>query len=524
MRHPKLNPYLNEEDKDFYDTVYQFSEDQVLPSAEERDEKEIWSDDLWKEFSKAGLTGLSIPTEYGGQGASCLQCSHATDAFACGSLDGGLGLSWAAHMIIGAMPIVFQGTEEQKKKFLPKIASGSWIAGFALSEPASGSDAASLLTRAEETESGWKLNGSKMFITNGPVGQVFVVMARTSEKGRGPLGISAFLVESETTGFKVSKVLKKLGHHTSMTAELVFEDMIIPKENLLGPLNSGFLRIGKETLEWERTVFVAGLSGAMEFCFRAGMRYAKERVQFGKSISSFYGMKDILVRNWVYVQAARRLIYWVADRKDKGIPSPLESSLGKLISSEISEDVAKDSVQLFGGYGYMKEYAVERFYRDVKLGTIGGGTSEIQRSIISSLYPGKVKFMGDFSRIEKEATPIDKIQNLLFDIIVKMDAEPARKKLQSIEFAFADALSLFVILSLSEHDAKKDFSHYTIAEKTTDRSLLTFYLVGKYLSSLSRLTGFVSDELKELWINFQKISQNIEVDVNSRFQELQAFA
>jgi alkylation response protein AidB-like acyl-CoA dehydrogenase len=524
MREPKLNPYLNEEDKDFYETVFEFSRDKVLPSAEERDEKEIWSSELWQEFSKAGLTGLSIPTEYGGQGASCLQCSHATDAFSSGSLDGGLGLSWAAHMIIGAMPIVFQGTETQKQKYLPKIASGEWIAGFALSEPASGSDAASLLTRAEEVEGGWKLNGSKMFITNGPVGQVFVVMARTSEKGRGPLGISAFIVEDKTKGFKVSKILKKLGHHTSMTAELVFEDMVIPKENLLGPLNSGFLRIGKETLEWERTVFVAGLAGAMEFCFRTGLRYAKERIQFGKPISSFYGMKDILVRNWVYIQAARRLIYWVAERKDKGIPSPLESSLGKLISSEISEDVAKDTVQLLGGYGYMKEYAVERFYRDVKLGTIGGGTSEIQRSIIASLYHGKLKFMGEFSRIDTARSPIDSIQNVLFDIIVRMDTEPDRKRFQSIEFAFADALSLFVILSLSEKDAEEDISHYPKKAKLVDRTLLTFYLVGKYLGSLSRLTMYVGQELNQLWEDYQKISATIEVTVNERFNEFQDFS
>ncbi|TGN20606.1 acyl-CoA dehydrogenase family protein [Leptospira idonii] len=521
MRNPKLNPYLNEEEADFFNTVFQFSEEKVLPSALERDETETWSDDLWKEFSKAGLTGLSMPVEYGGQGASCLQCSLATDAFAAGSLDGGMGLSWAAHMIIGAMPIVFQGTEDQKKKFLPKLASGEWIAGFALSEPSSGSDAASLLTRAEETPDGWKLNGSKMFITNGPVGQVFIVMARTSEKGRGPMGISAFIVEDSSKGFKVSKILKKLGHHTSMTAELVFEDMIIPKENLLGSLNSGFLRIGKENLEWERTVFVAGLSGAMEFCFRSGLRYAKERIQFGKSISSFFGMKEILVRNWVYTQAARRLIYWVAARKDKGIPSPLESSLGKLLSSEIAEDVAKDTVQLFGGYGYMKEYGVERFYRDVKLGTIGGGTSEIQRSIISSLYPGKSKFMADFQKLEDCRNPSDFIQNALFDILIRMDSEPARKKQQSVEFAFADVLSLFVILSQAEADSKIEFKYYSKSEKSEDRNLLTFYLIGKYLSSLSRLSSFAEEELKSIWDSYRKLGASIETSVNERYSTLQ---
>ncbi|WP_411823237.1 acyl-CoA dehydrogenase family protein [Leptospira sp. 'Mane'] len=521
MIHPKLNPYLSDEDRDFYNTVFQFAEEKVLPTALERDETETWSDDLWNEFGKAGLAGLSMPVEYGGQGANCLQCSQATDAFAAGSLDGGMGLSWAAHMIIGAMPIVFQGTEEQKKRFLPKLASGEWIAGFALSEPSSGSDAASLLTRAEETPDGWKLNGSKMFITNGPVGQVFIVMARTSEKGRGPLGISAFIVEDSRKGFKVSKILKKLGHHTSMTAELVFEDMVIPKENQLGPINSGFLRIGKENLEWERTVFVAGLAGAMEFCFRAGMRYARERIQFGKPIASFFGMKEILVKNWVYVQAARRLIYWVAERKDKGIPSPLESSLGKLISSEISEDVAKDSVQLFGGYGYMKEYSVERFYRDVKLGTIGGGTSEIQRSIISSLYPGKQKFTAEFAKLETVSDESDRIQNLLFDILIQMDGQSARKKQQPIEFAFADVLSLFVILSQSHSDLSTSLQYYSKEEKMIDRSLITFFLVGKYLSSLSRLSGFVKEELNSIWSSYQKLGEKIESLVNERFLTLQ---
>ncbi|TGM54796.1 acyl-CoA dehydrogenase [Leptospira biflexa] len=524
MINPKLNPYLNDEERSFYNTVFQFSEEKVYPSSEERDEKEIWSDELWKEFSKAGLTGLTIPTEYGGEGASCLLCSIATDAFASGSLDGGIGLSWVAHLVIGTMPIVFQGTESQKTKYLTKLATGEWMAGFALTEPASGSDAASLLTKAEEVEGGWKLNGSKTFITNGPVGQVFIVMARTSEKGRGPMGISAFIVESDTPGFKVSKVLKKLGHHTSMTAELVFEDMIIPKENLLGPLNTGFMRIGKETLEWERTVFVAGLAGAMEFCLRKGLRYANERVQFGKPISSFYGMRDILVRNWVYIQAARRLIYWVAERKDKGIPSPLESSLGKLISSELAEDVAKDTVQLFGGYGYMKEYAVERFYRDVKLGTIGGGTSEIQRSIISSLYPGKEKFQKEFKRFESPSNTSDKIQNILFEIVLKMDTEPNRKKQQSIEFAFADVLSVFVILYLSEIDSHKTIDSYPTEEKMIDRKLLSYYLVGKYLMSMSRLNQFVPKELADLWNHYTQLSTSIEEMVHTRYSSLQEFA
>lgn len=259
----------------------------------------------------------------------------------------------------------------------------------------------------------------------------------------------------------------------------------------------------------------------MEFCFRKGIRYANERIQFGKSISSFYGMQDILVRNWVYIQAARRLIYWVAERKDRGIPSPLESSLGKLISSELAEDVAKDTVQLFGGYGYMKEYAVERFYRDVKLGTIGGGTSEIQRSIISSLYSGKEKFQKEFGRIESPKNQADGIQNLLFEIILKMDGETNRKKQQSIEFAFADVLSVFVILFLSEIDTDKTIESYPREEKMIDRKLLSYYLVGKYLMSMSRLNPFVPKELTELWSLYRDLGANIEETVNCRFATLQ---
>ncbi len=520
MRNPKLNPYLSSDEVDFYNTVFQFSEEKVLPSALDRDETETWSDDLWKEFGKAGLTGLSIDAKYGGQSASCLQNSHATDAFAAGSLDGGLGLSWAAHTIIGSLPIVFQGTEEQKAKYLPSLASGKWMAGFALTEPASGSDAASLLTKAEEVPEGWKINGSKIYITNGSVGQVFVVMARTAEKGRGPLGISAFIVESSTPGFKVSKVLKKLGHHTSMTAELTFEDMIVPKESLLGPLNSGFLRIGKEILEWERTVFVAGLAGAMEFCFRQGVRYSRERVQFGKSIDSFHAMKEILTRNWVYIQACRRLIYWVSKRKDEQIPSPLESSLGKLISSEIAEDVAKDSVQLHGGYGYMKEYSVERFYRDVKLGTIGGGTSEIQRSIISSLYPGKAKFFLDFAFPENPTELRGKTIQILASLIQSVESLPDRKKKQSFEFAFADALSLFVLFYHAEKDIEQQNPLYTKQEKTDDANLLAYFLLYKYCPSISRLHSVSPKEVKALNDVFLEFTIGIEEKIAARFEAL----
>nr|OBZ97749.1 Acyl-CoA dehydrogenase, C-terminal domain protein [Leptospira interrogans serovar Copenhageni/Icterohaemorrhagiae] len=208
----------------------------------------------------------------------------------------------------------FKELKFKKNKYLPKLVNGEWIAGLGLTEPDSGSDAAGMRTYAEKTKDGFVLNGSKTFITNGPIGQVFIIMARTT-KSRGPMGISAFIVESKNKGFSVSKVLKKLGHNTSTTAELTFEDMYVPDENLLGPLHSGFLRIGKATLEWERTVLLAALMGGMENILENCIRYSWQRQQFGKSILNFFAIKEKIARIWVYLCAARRMTYFVARKK-----------------------------------------------------------------------------------------------------------------------------------------------------------------------------------------------------------------
>lgn len=522
-----LNPYLKEEEVDFYENIRNFSKDRVLPTAEQRDADATWDVNLWNEMGQMGLNGIAIPEEYGGQGASCLQCCHGAEAFNAGSVDGGLGLAWGAHTIIGTLPIVFFGTEEQKKKYLPKFATGEWISGLGLTEPGSGSDAAGLATTAKDMGDHYVLNGAKMFITNGPIGQVFIVMARTLEKkSRGPLGISAFIVESHMEGFSVSKVLRKLGHHTSTTAELVFQDMKVPKENLLGPLNSGFMRIGKKTLEWERTVLIAALVGGKEFTLEASLRYANEREQFGRPIFSFYPIKEKIVKNWVYMQAGRRYLYYVANQTDSGNSMPMQSSVLKLITSEAAEEVASETVQLHGGYGYMREYHVERFYRDIKLGTIGGGTSEIQRSIVASTYAGFEKFWESLEMMEDKSIrakaesiytqSLDSELELLSAIknLVQI-GQPLVKKAnsQSLSFAMADLIMILSVMQQAFWDTANGHEGYTTAHRKRDFVIISWFMVSKYFKAIQSLSTLCKQEVQatvDAYLKMQKIEEFIE--------------
>jgi len=375
---------IPEEILEFKRSVKTFAEKEIRPSTEERDLHSKWDHSLWKKIGEMGLLGLSIPEEYGGQGASCLMTCVGHEAFAEGSSDGGLTLALGAHAIIGAMPIVLCGTEEQKKKYLPKIATGEWIAGLGLTEPSSGSDAAgSMETRAVKKGNKYIVNGSKMFITNGPIGDVFIVMAVT-DKAKGAMGISVFIVEKNFPGFSVGKKLNKLGMRTSTTSELIFQDMEVPEENLLTKENSGFARVGRATLEWERTVLVAASLGTMQSLIEAGVRYAKQRIQFGEPIIRFQAIQEKIARCRMKLDAARLLIYKSAVKKDKGESAPLESSIAKLYATESSVEVAYDIGQIFGGYSFIHEYPVERAYRDARLGTLGAGTSEVMRSIIAA--------------------------------------------------------------------------------------------------------------------------------------------
>ncbi len=331
-----------------------------------------------------GLLGLCFPEEYGGQGASCLATTVATEAFAQGSADGGLTLAWGAHTIIGGMPIALCGTEDQKRRYLPRLATGEWTAGLGLTEPGSGSDAAgSMQTRAVKKGDRYILNGAKMFITNGPIGDVFTTMAVTDKK-RGAMGISVFLVQKDFPGFRVGRKLKKMGMRTSTTSELIFEDCEVPEENLVSVENSGFLRVGRATLEWERTVLVAGGVGGAMGAMDQAVRYARERQQFGQPIARFQAIQDKIARARMKLDASRLLLFRSALKKDRGEAAPIESSVAKLHCTEAMIELGYDLGQIFGGYCFMHEYPIERFYRDARLGTLGAGTSEVMRSIIAA--------------------------------------------------------------------------------------------------------------------------------------------
>lgn len=375
---------LPDEVIEYRDMIRDFAEREIRPSAEKRDLEGTWDFALWKKMADVGLLGLSVQPEYGGSGASCLMTAVAHEAFAEGSLDGGLTLALGAHAIIGTMPIALLGTKEQKEKYLPKLASGEWTAGLGLTEPSSGSDAAgSMQTRAVRKGDRYIINGSKMFITNGPIGDVFVCMAVTDKK-KGAFGVSVFIVEKNFKGFSVGKKLNKMGMKTSTTSELIFEDMEVPVENMISEENSGFLRVGRATLEWERTVLVAAGLGSMNSLIKAGTRYAKDREQFGEPIIRFQAIQDKIARSRYKLDASRLLIYSSAMKKDAGLPAPIESSIGKLYTTESNVEVAYDIGQVFGGYCFIHEYPVERAYRDTRLSTLGAGTSEVMRSIIAA--------------------------------------------------------------------------------------------------------------------------------------------
>lgn len=369
---------------EFKNIVKDFAKKEVLPSAEERDLNGVWDHSIWMKMGEMGLLGLPIPQEYGGQGGSCLLNCLATEGFSEGGMDGGLTLAWGAHSIIGCMPIVLCGTEAQKKKYLPKLASGEWTAGLGLTEPSSGSDAAgSMETRAVKKGDKYIINGSKMFITNGPIGDVFIVMAVT-DKAKGAMGVSVFIVEKTFKGFKTGKKLHKLGMRTSTTSELIFEDMEVPEENILTKENSGFVRVGRATLEWERTVLVSASLGSMQGMLDAGVRYAKERHQFGQPIFRFQAIQSKIAECRMKLDAARLLIYKSASMKDRGLSAPIESSIAKLYATEAANQVMYDIGQIFGGYSFIHEYPIERAFRDARLGTIGAGTSEVMKAIISA--------------------------------------------------------------------------------------------------------------------------------------------
>ena len=375
---------LSQEQVLFKDTVRRFTEEELAPYAEASDLASEFSFEAWRKLGGFGLLGLHYPAEYGGQEADVLTAVLAGEAMGEGGADGGLMLSLGAHTYLCGDTILRHGNAAQKERYLPRLASGEWIGCMGLTEPGAGSDAAAITTRAERTGGGWLLNGTKTFITNGPLADVAVIYAVT-DKAAGHFGISAFVLEKGTPGFSTGKKMHKLGARSSATSELFLENVELPEAHLLGPEGSGFA-IALQALEWDRSALLAPFVGGVARCLRLCAKHSLVREQFGRPIAEFQAIQLKLADLEVFVETARLLVYRVACCKDQGKSlNHLEASVAKLFTGDWGMRMASEALQIFGGYGFIHEYPVERLFRDVKLAQIGGGTSEIQRLVISKL-------------------------------------------------------------------------------------------------------------------------------------------
>ncbi|MGB6066169.1 MAG: acyl-CoA dehydrogenase family protein [Desulfomonilaceae bacterium] len=375
---------LTDEQLMFRDQVLKFARREIVPRVQEHDLKGEFDFQSWKRLGEFGILGLHFPEEFGGGGADVLTSVLAAEALGEAGVDGGLTLSYGAHTYLCADTIFTHGNEAQKRKYIPKLASGEWIGCMGLTEPGAGSDVASLSTKAEKRGDSWVINGSKMFITNGAIADVAVIYAKT-DPSAGHAGISAFIVEKGTPGFSVSRNLQKMGVRTSPTSELAFQDCVIPLENLLGSEGNGFM-MSMQTVEWDRSTLLAPFLGAFSFLIQRCCRYAQERYQFGRPISYFQAVRHKIADMKIFLEAARSLVYRIAWCKDQGRPlNHLEAAIAKLFLGDWSLGPANDALILHGGYGYCHEYDVERVFRDSRLAPIGGGTSDIQKVIISRL-------------------------------------------------------------------------------------------------------------------------------------------
>ncbi|WP_291571594.1 acyl-CoA dehydrogenase [Clostridium sp. UBA4548] len=360
--------------------VREFAETDVKPIAAEIDVTERFPMENVEKMARYHMMGIPFPVELGGAGGDNLSYAIAVEELSrvCGST----GVILSAHTSLGASPIYAFGTPAQKEKYLVPLAKGEKLGAFGLTEPNAGTDAAGQQTTAVLDGDNYILNGSKIFITNGGVADIFIVFAMT-DKSKGTKGISAFIVEKSFPGFSIGKVEEKLGIRASSTTELVFENCIVPKENLLGKEGQGF-RVAMNTLDGGRIGIAAQALGIAQGALDEAVAYMKERKQFGKPLAAFQGLQWMIADMDVKVQAARLLVYKAANNKDKGLSYSLEAARAKLYASEVAMEVTTKAVQIFGGYGYTKEYPVERMMRDAKITEIYEGTSEVQRMVISA--------------------------------------------------------------------------------------------------------------------------------------------
>ena len=370
---------LNDEHLQVRDTARRFADEVVAPRARELDETESYPADIVAKMAGLGFLGLPYPEEYGGAGLDTRAYVIAVEeiARACGST----AITLAAHVSLGCGPVWGVGTEEQKQRFLVPMAKGEALGAFGLTEPNAGSDAAGTETRAEKVNGGWRVNGSKIYITNGSVAKYITFTART-DASQGTKGISAFIMDTSTPGFRVGKREKKMGLRGSDTVAIAFEDCMVPEENMLGDPAGGF-RTFMRTLEGGRISIGALALGLAQGAYEHAGRYAKERRQFGRPIAEFEAVQFMLADMATRIEASRLLVYHAAALKDAGRPFFKEAAMAKLFASESGMWVTDKAIQIFGGLGYCRDVPVERMHRDAKLMEIGEGTSEIQRLVIA---------------------------------------------------------------------------------------------------------------------------------------------
>lgn len=371
---------FSEEQQQMQKLAREFAEKEVLPGAAQRDEKEEFSRDIANAMGQMGFTGICFPEEYGGAEGDVLSYILAVEQLS--RTDAGVGITLSTTVSLCAWPIFAYGTKEQKQKYLTPLAEGTKLGGFGLTEPNAGTDAASQQTVAVLKDDYYVLNGSKIFITNAGEAEIYVVFAMT-DKAKGVKGISAFILEEGMPGFTFGKKEHKMGIHSSATAELIFQDVKVPAGNLLGKEGDGF-KIAMSTLDGGRIGVAAQALGIAQSALEHAIQYSKERVQFGKSIASNQGIGFMLADMATKVDAARLLVYRAAYLKDQGLPYSKEAAMAKVYASDTAMSVATDAVQIFGGYGYSREYPVERLMRDAKITQIYEGTNQVQRIVISN--------------------------------------------------------------------------------------------------------------------------------------------
>jgi hypothetical protein len=373
---------FSDEQKLLRDNIVKFAQRELNEGAAQRDREQAFSRDLWRKCAVVGIQGLPVPEEYGGSGFDALSCAVALEALGYGCRDGGLVFSLCAHLLACVVPVWTHGNADQKRRYLPGLCDGSLIGMHAITEPGSGSDTFAMRTRAQQHGDGWRISGTKTFVSNGPVGDLAIIFAVT-DPGKGfHGGVTAFLVPTTLPGFATGKKLEKMGLRSSPVGEIFLQDLDLPAEAVLGTVGGGSA-VFATAMDWERILLVASHVGTTEHLLETAIAYARTRSQFGQSIGKFQAVAHKIADMKTQLEAARLLLYRSAWRLDHARNASLDASITKLFVSETLVKAALDTVQIHGGYGFMVEYEVERVLRDAVGSTIYSGTSEMQRNIIA---------------------------------------------------------------------------------------------------------------------------------------------